>query len=95
MSCFLDPRFKADYINIVDVAMVKDRLVREDVEMLPKDIPPESPERNETSEPPPKKGKLGSWLKELKGTVNEADIPQSREERIKKEMESYPAEKTS
>ncbi len=46
VSSFLDPRFKAEYNGsaATDLAVVKDRIAREGVELMPKDAAPEVPQ---------------------------------------------------
>ena len=65
---FLDPRFKTKYIDSpAFVAMVKDHLAREGVELIPEDAPTAVQTQIEITEIQPcKRRKLGSWLKEGK-----------------------------
>lgn len=89
---FLDPRFKAEYIGSVatDLAMVKDRIVREGVELMPKDTAPEVPHSkpSKATEPPVKKRKLGSWLNEAKGTgLTGVSTPLSADQKVQKEIQ--------
>ncbi len=94
VSSFLDPRFKAEYIGsaATDLAVVKDRIAREGVELMPKDAAPEVPQipRSQSSkatEPPAKKRKLSSWLKEAKGTGTSTSL--TADQKVQKEIEDY------
>ena len=98
---YLDPRFKVSYIDDeVNIALVKDRLAREGVEMIEdQDKTPESTISSQTAteasgnaEQTPssnKKRKLSSWLKEATETQLSASTPQTPEQQVKKEMEEY------
>ncbi len=75
-----------------DLAVVKDRIAREGVELMPKDAAPEVPQiprsqSSEATEPPAKKRKLSSWLKEAKGTGTSS--PLTADQKVQKEIEDY------
>jgi len=63
----LDPRFVTEYIpTSVEVTVTKDRLAREGTEIkstISGQIDEHESHENESSEPPLKNRKLGSWLK--------------------------------
>ena len=101
---YLDPRFKGSYIDdLGDISLVKDRLVREGVEMIEDQDRPSEPtasplttdasgdsERTSVSEQSgTKKRKLSSWLKEATEAQLSSSTPQSPEQRVKKEIEDY------
>ena len=85
VSCFLGPRFTYEYISTgVEVAIVKDRLALEGVEMLelaaePTATPTHSSieQQQSDSEPPSKKRELGSWLKASKQQQDMSSTPKS------------------
>lgn len=99
VACFLDPRFITEYISSsVEIAVVKDRLAREGVEMVvpadggePADTASTSDERQQCeSEPPRKRRKLGSWLKASKQQQEQLNsAARTPEARVKEEVEQY------
>ena len=95
VACFVDPRFKTDYTESdTAVAIVKERLCRESIEMVPEEARATSDvtevsETAQASEPPSKKRKLGSWLKEVKSTRTDSTAPKTIEEKAKEEIEAY------
>lgn len=96
ISCFVDPRFKTEYIeDATTVAIVKDRLSKEMVEMVSEEASAATSdvtqvsETAHASEPPSKKRKLGSWLKEVKNTRTDSTTPKTTEEKAKEEIEAY------
>ena len=103
VSCFLDPRFITEYISTrLDVAKVKDRLIRERVrfestlEATPSSSVPSvsSNDRDEKQqnncELSCKKRKLGSWLKASKQQENAVNpVARSPESMVQDEIEQY------
>ena len=92
VSCFLDPRFKTEYIDSpAVVAMVKDCLAREGVELIPEDDRTAVQTQVEITEIQlcPIRRKLGSWLKEAKGTALDDTTTLIPEEKMEKEIEDY------
>lgn len=88
VSSFLDPRFKAEYIDSeTDLAVVKDRIARVGIELAPESNASQNPQSSEVTEPPAKKRKLSSWLKEAKGTG--VVIPLTADQRAQKEISDY------
>ena len=80
----------------VKVAIVKDRLAREGVEMLdlttePTPTPTHSSteQQQRDSEPPCKKRKLGSWLKASKQQEDMTSTQKSSKASVKEEIERY------
>ena len=105
VSCFLDPRFTTEYITTsLEVATVKDRLAREEVQMstkstdsepattttMPTTTPSSIEQEQSDSEPPSKRRKLGSWLKSSKQQRDTTDsAAKSPEVLLKEEIERY------
>ena len=92
VSCFLDPRFKTEYIDSpAVVAMVKDCLAREGVELIPEDDRTAVQTQVEISEIQPCtiRRKFGSWLKEAKGTALDDTTTLIPEKKMEKEIEDY------
>lgn len=93
-ASFLDPRFKTDYIKDLDVAVVKERLIQEGVEVA-KTLDDDSGSVNgnddrvaQAAQPPAtKKRKLGSIFKKAKS--RDSDETLTPEERLKAEVEAY------
>jgi len=90
VASYLDPRFVTDYIDVVDLDSIRDRLVEEGVEFdqNTESEPNDNTQQSQT-EPPAKRMKLGSWLKKSKQAINTASHPEDPKERIKKEIERY------
>ena len=89
VACFLDPRFVKEYIPCsVELSIVKDRLAREGAELtVPEPTSGTQQQCNDEAEPPCKKRKLGSWLKEAKPREPTSTVYSSTEASVKEEIE--------
>ena len=99
LSSFLDPRFITDYIVNSELAIVKDRLIREGSDIY-KEITAESSESTKSLESDKdedddtvtvtvsaKRRKLSSWLKASRQTSSTEAV--SLEEKVKREIDAY------
>ena len=99
VACYLDPHFITEYISSsVEIAVVKDRLASEGVEMVvpadggePADTARTSDEQQQCeSESPCKRRKLGSWLKASKQQQEQLNFAARTPKAIvKEEVEQY------
>ena len=86
LSSYIDPRFMSDYIERLDLEVVRDSLAEEGKEFhQDTEATPDQPQ----IEPPAKRRKLGCWLKKAKEANSSTSQPKSPRERVKDEMERY------
>lgn len=100
IASFLDPRFVGDYLldedslDTVKIRLVEEILQHQDTEGSSTSDATSSTsdatsEHEPPAEPPAKKKKLGSWLKESKLKKSHTSQPEGTRERIKNEIEKY------
>ena len=101
IASFLDPRFKAQHIDDVDLLLIKHCVMMEGTELMESDLESANEDSvdiqtsTESSDggTPSKKRKLSSWLREATQTMSTSSStpvrPQSVEQRMQNEIEEY------
>ena len=89
MAMILDPRFKSDYLDD-NAEAVKEQVVLEETIVASRmEQPPLSTDESENVEPPAKRKRLGSLLKNIWQQPGSPSVQLPPEERVKAEMEAY------
>ena len=93
MAMFLDPRLKLDYVDEdVEAAAIKDRIAKEGADVASKMKPTDlTTNESEDVEPPSKRRRLGTLLKEISKEQKPHSSPdlQLPEKKVKEEIEGY------